>query len=192
MAAYYSSVLQSLTKQIASCYDEITKIKAELATGVKSDNIQVNQANLNVLENKLTEIDSKLSSLDDKLSNQIDRIRNERLASETTMMTKLEQYASNNIKNRIELSIQNLKLQLVNDLTQNIKSQILSEMDVKEQTILSNAAQDVEVVDDVPPASLDLEALTKDISAVGISESNDTSEISFNTGKKRTLRKKLN
>lgn len=189
MAAYYSSVLQSLTKQIASCYDEITKIKAEIASGVVHDNTQTNQASLNALETKLAEIDSKVSSLDDKINNQFDRLRNERLAGETTMMTKLEQYASNNIKNRIDLSLQNLKLQLTNDLTQNIKLQILSELESKEQSTPS--VQDtIEVVDDVPPPSLDLEALTKDINVVGVSESNDTTEFSFNTGKKRALRKK--
>lgn len=186
MAAYYSSVLQSLSKQVSTCYEEINKLRQEIR-GTANDN--PNSAAITTLQASITTLDQQIKLLDEKYNAQLEKVRSERATGEATITTKLEQYASSTIKNRIELSLQNFRAQILNELEQKI-DEVREEISNSITPLGVGSESRPPVIDSIIEnpvvTQIDIDALTKE------SLEPDTSDFTFNTGttKRRVLKKK--
>lgn len=140
-------------------------------------------------------------------------LRSEIRSSETSTQTRIEQFVSKTLKDRLELAMQPMRSQL-NDMDLRIEElrEDVSNMSVTTEVALpmapqpsiatSTASSSRIDIDALPTSSIDIEALTKNILGGGSSvSSNDihhttssgtkTEDINFSQNKKKILRKTL-
>lgn len=191
--AAYSSILQSMSKQLGSCFQEIAKLREELHAAQGISDVKP-EAPDNVISMK-----NELVIVEERLNSQIEKLRvdskNEKTSIEAALTFKLEQYIANSIKNRLDMVLQSVKSQIIAEM--NIKMDELKEelVSISCQHPLERDVRSEENNDGPLPSvtPLDIEALTKDIlsdTASAISSQEQTNDFAINTVKKRILRKK--
>lgn len=200
--AYYASVVQQLARELSNAFAEINLLKQKL------ENIQPNVPQ--VAHTQPIDITTIQEIVDSTVRQEVDKMRQ---SIETPFTTKMEQYVSKLVKDRVELSLSGIRIQILNDVDLRIE-------ELKEDVLAAAATSSIrsmQVLEDVqivpptaanierafsppsPPSpitmasplgtSLDIEALTKDILAQSETASlAGDSEINFGT-RKKTLRK---
>lgn len=184
--AFYTSVLASMKKQIQNLQEELQAVHKQLGQVPETTAPPAQPPSSSKAD--VMELETKLIGMIEQVRNEFrESVKTERLAADGTMYTRLENQVTKTIKDRIELASQNLKAQIMADV------QLLIE-ELKEDVMLhhqpSNAVMVEEPTPTTPPtlpASIDIEALTKDLMTAG-PDSTGESEFTFHA-KRKVLKK---
>lgn len=197
--AHLLSYVQSIANHQKHLVSEIENLKKTVVNqnvvGTEKPTISIDHE-LDVMKQKIIkEVMNDMTTL----------TRNEVQRCETSIQTRLEQFISKTVKDRLELAMQSVRSHLneidlrVDELKEDLVNLNASACTTNVATVPASTpiASSQLDIDTLPTSSIDIEALTKNILAGSVDDSTasqsgtKTEDINFSQTKKKILRKML-